>query len=546
MLRINMANEIEIKVPDIGGATQVDVIEVLVKVGDELSVDTPLITLESDKASMEIPSPQAGKVSKIKVKVGDKVAEGDVILLIQAEESSEKSEAKKTTEPREIPEKVVEKAAQPAPQTSQSQSVDVVIPDIGGATDVDVIDILAKPGMQIEKDQALITLEGDKATMDIPAPYSGTVKTVSVKLGDKVSQGTLILTMETLGQVENVESAEKSTAVTQSSSVAQTTSQTAVVQTPPASTVATSMPEEMEHPGIIAAGPAVRRMARELGVSLSLVKGSGRKSRITKEDVQAYVKERLNEKQTSGALSLPGNPVVDFSRFGEIETKPLNKIKKLTGTNVHRSWITIPHVTQFDEADITDLEAFRKSESEHAKNVGYKLTILAFVCRVVSKALQVYPQFNSSLDANGENLIYKKYCNIGIAVETPNGLVVPVIKNVEQLSVGEIAQEMARLSSKAREKGLMPTDMSGGCFTISSLGGIGGTAFTPIVNSPEVAILGLSRSSIKPIYDNGEFKPRLMLPLSLSYDHRVIDGAEAARFTRFISDALSDIRRILL
>ncbi len=544
-----MANEIEIKVPDIGGATQVDVIEVLVKVGDELSVDTPLITLESDKASMEIPSPHAGKVSKIQVKVGDKVSEGDVILLIQTEQTSEKMEAtaKETTETQKLSADVAEKTEKPAMHPGQSQLVDVVIPDIGGATDVDVIDILAKPGMQVEKDQALITLEGDKATMDIPSPYSGTVKTVSVALGDKVSQGTLILTMETHGQVESAATIEKSTPSAKSVPVTETTVPTAAVaQTQSGPSASPIISEVTERPEVIAAGPAVRRMARELGVNLSLVNGSGRKSRITKEDVQAYVKERLNEKQTSGTFSLPGNPVVDFSRFGEIETKPLNKIKKLTGANVHRSWITIPHVTQFDEADITDLEAFRKSESDHAKNSGYKLTILAFVCRVVSKALQVYPQFNSSLDASGENLIYKKYCNIGIAVETPNGLVVPVIKNVEQLSVGEIAQEMARLSSKARDKGLMPTDMSGGCFTISSLGGIGGTAFTPIVNSPEVAILGLSRSSIKPIYENGEFKPRLMLPLSLSYDHRVIDGAEAARFTRFISDALSDIRRILL
>ncbi|HDU4147745.1 TPA: 2-oxo acid dehydrogenase subunit E2, partial [Legionella pneumophila] len=277
-----------------------------------------------------------------------------------------------------------------------------------------------------------------------------------------------------------------------------------------------------------------------------LVQGSGRKSRITKEDLQNYIKVRLNEKTTSGGFSLPSNPAIDFSKFGSIETKPLNKIKKLTGANVHRSWITIPHVTQFDEADITDLEAFRKSESESTKNQDYKLTLLAFVCSVVCKALHAYPQFNASLDASGENLIYKKYYNIGIAVDTPNGLVVPVIKNVDKLSVIDIAKEMSRLSTKAREKGLTPIDMSGGCFTISSLGGIGGTAFTPIVNSPEVAILGLSRSTIKPIYDNKEFKPRLMLPISLSYDHRVIDGAEAARFTRFLCDCLGDIRRVLL
>jgi pyruvate dehydrogenase E2 component (dihydrolipoamide acetyltransferase) len=287
-------------------------------------------------------------------------------------------------------------------------------------------------------------------------------------------------------------------------------------------------------------------MARELGVSLALVSGSGRKGRIAKEDLNAYVKARLSQPQSSSGFNVPSSPVIDFSKFGDIEQKPLSKIKRATGVNVHRSWITIPHVTQFDEADITDLEAFRKSETERAKNADYKLTILAFVCAVVSKALQQFPQFNASLDATGENLIYKKYCNIGIAVETPNGLVVPVIKDVDKRTVIDIAKEMARLSAKARDKGLMPADMSGGCFTISSLGGIGGTAFTPIVNSPEVAILGLSRSSVKPVYKNDEFVPRLMLPLSLSYDHRVIDGAEAARFTRYIADCLADIRKVLL
>ncbi|MCL9685655.1 dihydrolipoyllysine-residue acetyltransferase [Legionella maioricensis] len=539
-----MANEIEIKIPDIGGATQVDVIEILVHVGEEISIDTPLITLETDKASMEIPSPKAGKITKISVKVGDKVSEGDSILLIQSSDEASK-EVKEPASSNKIEKSAVESASEtpkPVTKNSQPQSLEVLIPDIGGATDVDVIDILVKPGMQIEKDDALITLEGDKATMDIPSPYSGTVKAVKIKLGDKVSQGSAILTIETNEELDKL-----SSPASKEISPSQEEHSPSVSEQPKAEFKAEPMLEDTtSNSGVIAAGPAVRRLARELGVNLALVKGSGRKNRIIKEDLQAYVKERLSERPASGGFNLPGNPVIDFSKFGDIETKPLNKIKKLTGINVHRSWITIPHVTQFDEADITDLEAFRKLESDHAKNAGYKLTILAFVCGVVSKALQVYPQFNASLDATGENLIYKKYCNLGIAVETPNGLVVPVIKNVDKLSISEIATEMARLSSKARDKGLMPADMSGGCFTISSLGGIGGTAFTPIVNSPEVAILGLSRSTIKPVYDNGEFKPRLMLPLSLSYDHRVIDGAEAARFTRFICDALSDIRKILL
>lgn len=541
-----MAKEIEIKTPDIGGATQVDVIEILVKVGDHITIDTPLITLESDKASMEIPSPSEGIVSSIALKIGDKVSEGDLILVASTEQGAAPSPSKEekissATEIKKSDEIKVETKS-----TKESiQSVEVSIPDIGGATDVDVIDIMVSPGMKIDKDQALITLEGDKATMDIPSPYAGTVKEIKLKTGDKVSQGTPVLIMEAVTTADTDKSNERSSSETQLS-VAQPIEQPVKTMEVAETQPARSATSELEHSDVISAGPAVRRMARELGVNLSLVKGSGRKTRITKEDIQNYIKARLSEKPVSTSFGLPTAPVIDFSKFGEIETKPLSKIKKLTGANVHRSWITIPHVTQFDEADITDLDNFRKSESDSKKDSGYKLTILAFVCKVVSKALHAFPQFNSSLDNGGEQLIYKKYCNIGIAVETPNGLVVPVIKNVDKLTVGDIALEMARLSSKARDKGLSPNDMSGGCFTISSLGGIGGTAFTPIVNSPEVAILGLSRSSIKPVYDKGEFKPRLMLPLSLSYDHRVIDGAEAARFTRYICDNLSDIRRVLL
>lgn len=517
---MNMANEIEIKVPDIGGANKVDVIEVLVKVGDQIEIDTPLITLESDKASMEIPSTSAGVVTKINVKVGDKISEGDVILVAKSEGLT----------PAEAPK---------AKSAAVAQIVEVTVPDIGAANDVDVIDILVSPGATVEKDQALITLEGDKATMDIPSPYAGVIKELKITVGAKVSQGSAILMIET-----SEGNTEEQPVVAQQSEVK---SEAPTAPEKQATVIQPSQVEEYSHDGFVSAGPSVRRMARELGVKLSLVKGSSRKGRITKEDINAYVKSRLAEQPASGgAFNLPASPVIDFSKFGEIETKALNKIKRATGANVHRSWITIPHVTQFDEADITDLEAFRKSETESNKNADYKLTILAFVCAVVSKALRQYPQFNASLDASGENLIYKKYCNLGIAVETQNGLVVPVIKNVDQLTVVDIAKEMARLSSKAREKGLMPADMSGGCFTISSLGGIGGTAFTPIVNSPEVAILGLSRSSIKPVYQNQQFVPRLILPLSLSYDHRVIDGAEAARFTRYISECLADMRKVLL
>ncbi|KTC93000.1 MULTISPECIES: dihydrolipoyllysine-residue acetyltransferase [Legionella] len=537
-----MADEIKIKIPDIGGATDVDVIEIMVKPGDEIKKDASLLTLESDKASMEIPSPQAGKVSSVKLKVGDKVSEGDVILTLAAGQSEAETTQPKAAEEKKAenePEKKTAKESEKPVERSSGvqQRHEVRIPDIGGVTDVDVIDIMVSVGQKINKDQSLITLEGDKATMDIPAPAAGVIKEILVKVGDKVSENSPILILESEEEI--------TTKPTPKPSVAQDEKPTQ--EDKPEAQVPVSRPAVERTSGAqVSAGPAVRRIAREFGVNLSEVKGSGRKSRITKEDVQLYVKTKLSEKQTGSGFSLPTAAAIDFSKFGEIEVKPLNKIKRLTGVNVHRSWITIPHVTQFDEADITELEAFRKSETDSSKQAGYKLTILAFVTKVVAKALAVYPQFNASLDSSGENLIYKHYYHIGIAVETPNGLVVPVIKNVDQLSVGDIALEMARLSAKAREKGLMPADMTGGCFTISSLGGIGGTAFTPIVNSPEVAILGLSRSSMKPVYEQGEFKPRLMLPLSLSYDHRVIDGAEAARFARFISESLSDLRRILL
>jgi len=422
----------------------------------------------------------------------------------------------------------------------------ILVPDIGGATGVDVIEILVKIGDVISKDSPLITLETDKATMDIPSPMAGVVQSLSVKVGDKLSEGDVILSVETTEALPKAKSEDIPPVAQEPAPKVDNTPSEPTPSAPEKSVTVILEPADLGTEAFVSAGPAVRRLARELGVNLSLVKGSGRKSRIAKEDVTQYVKNKINETPSAGGFAFPAAPLIDFTKFGEIDVKPLNKIKRLTGVNVHRSWVTIPHVTQFDEADITALEHFRKNEAEHAKAQGAKLTLLAFVCKVISKALAVYPQFNASLDASGENLIYKHYFNIGIAVETPNGLVVPVIKQVDTLSVIDIAKEMAHLSSKARDKGLMPADMSGGCFTISSLGGIGGTAFTPIVNSPEVAILGLSRSSMKPVYEDGEFKPRLMLPLSLSYDHRVIDGAEAARFTRYVSESLSDIRRILL
>ena len=429
----------------------------------------------------------------------------------------------------------------------------IVVPDIGGSSQVDVIELLVKPGDTIDIETPLITLESDKATMDIPSPAAGVVVALKVKVGDKVSEGDLILVME--GQSGATAAYEEPaaqsaispeahpTAEPYTASVIEETQPKATYSPPPA---AEFVPKPLNE--LILAGPAARRLARVLGVELEDVAGSGRKARISKEDIEAFVKQRLSSMGSAGqaAFAVPKAKPIDFTKFGDIETKPLSKIKKLTGANVHQSWITVPMVTQFDSADITELEAFRKSESSRAEDDGYKLTVLAFVCKAVYQALVKFPQFNSSLDVGGEQLVFKKYFNIGIAVETPNGLVVAVIKDMQKLSIAGIAREMARLSSKARDKGLTPAEMSGSCFTISSLGGIGGHAFTPIVNPPEVAILGLSRASIQPVYQNNAFVPRLVLPLSLTYDHRVIDGAEAARFTRYLSDVLNDIRRILL
>lgn len=433
-----------------------------------------------------------------------------------------------------------------------TQEIAIKVPDIGGATQVDVIEVLVKEGDVIKKETSLVTLETDKASMEIPSPIAGVITKIITKVGDKVSEGDTLF-MASVDSAEKTpkeepQPASKAEETKETQSITEASSKPSIEEKPVSTSKEASAPISMEktESEVFYAGPAVRRMARELGVDLHTVCGSGRKDRITKEDVQAYVKKQLAEGAGSSAWNMPVAPKIDFSQFGAIEVKPLNKIKKLTGVNVHRSWVSIPHVTQFDESDITDLEAFRQSELKNAEDKGSKLTLLAFVCKVVTKALKEYPQFNASLDTTGENLVYKQYCNLGIAVETPNGLVVPVIKEADTLSVYEIAKEMARLSAKARDKGLMPADMSGGCFTISSLGGIGGTGFTPIVNSPEVAILGISRSTIKPIYIQEQFIPRLLLPLSLSYDHRVIDGAEAARFTRYIAECLGDIRKVLL
>jgi pyruvate dehydrogenase E2 component (dihydrolipoamide acetyltransferase) len=536
-----MVDDSNVNVPDIGGATGVEVIEILVKPGDNISINSPLIVVESDKASMEIPSSSAGKIKQIMVNIGDKVAQGDSILTLVDSQYDEQKPAKIDHKVATVQEESTTKewiSNVTSSPINTLESIDVKIPDIGGAENVEVIDIMVTLGDEITKEQSLITLEGDKATMDIPAPIAGVVEHLALKIGDRVSKGSLILVIKSICNNNNdVSDLEKKSISTKTISKSERLSNVTLV-------------DNQSLSAFLFAGPAVRRMARELGVDLTKVSGQGRKQRITKADIKAYVKKQLSTPskpmQRTIGLALPTLPAIDFSQFGSIKSKPLTKVKRLTGINVYRSWLTIPQVTQFDEADITELDSFRKAQSISANQDGYKLTMLAFVTKIVSHALLMFPEFNTSLDETGEQLIYKHYVNIGIAVETPNGLVVPVIKNVPALSVTMIAQEMSHLSKKAREKSLTTADMTGGCFTISSLGGIGGTAFTPIVNGPEVAILGLSRSSMKPVFDGQDFKARLMLPLSLSYDHRVIDGAEAARFTRFIADMLYDIRRILL
>ncbi|CAG9931451.1 dihydrolipoyllysine-residue acetyltransferase [Candidatus Nitrotoga arctica] len=418
----------------------------------------------------------------------------------------------------------------------------VLMPDIGDSKDVPVIEVMVKAGDTVKAEQSLLTLETDKATMDVPAPFDGVVKNVSVKVGDKISEGTLILLMET------------NTTVT-SAVVSPTTPPTSVKEAanPPAATpvavpvTPTSLPNNLTSKAH--ASPSIRHFARELGVDLTRVKGSGEKGRITKNDVQSFVKTALAQPQGGtggGGLHVSAMPVVDFSKFGAIETKPLSRIKKLSGANLHRNWVSIPHITQHDEADITEMEAFRKELGEEYTKQGIKITPLAFLLKAVVTAMQQYPDFNASLDASGENLVLKKYFHIGVAVDTSDGLMVPVLRDVDQKGIVQLAKELGEISTKAREKKLPATAMQGGCFTISSLGGIGGTAFTPIINAPEVAILGVSKASIKPVFKESEFVPRLMLPLSLSYDHRVIDGAQAVHFTSYLGKVLSDVRRLVL
>jgi pyruvate dehydrogenase E2 component (dihydrolipoamide acetyltransferase) len=547
---------IEVTVPDIGDASDVDIIEVLVNVGDSVEEEDGLITLETDKATMDVPAPQAGKIVDIKVSVGDKVSEGSLVLTLEVGISNAASTASSVQE-SPAPAASTEQQAAPAKKQSSGPSViEVTVPDIGDATDVDIIEVLVAEGDTVDVEDGLITLETDKATMDVPAPEGGKVVSLKVKVGDKVSEGSLVLTLEVEGSSESAD--DEAPSANQASTQPEK-------PVPASSQAAPKAPPVPHHPsageksksGIVHASPSVRRVAREFGVDLTQVSGSGRKGRIVKEDVQSYVKYELsrpkmsagsNVSEGSGGLQVLPPPKVDFAKFGEIEEVPLTRIQKLSGPNLHRNWVTIPHVTQFEEADITDLETFRKEQNQIAekRKLGVKITPLVFMMKAVADAMKAYPTFNSSLSASGESLIKKKYIHIGIAVDTPGGLVVPVVRDVDKKGVLDISRELTEISIKARDGKLKAADMQGSCFTISSLGGIGGTAFTPIVNAPDVAILGVSKSEIKPKWDGKEFQPRLMLPLSLSYDHRVIDGALAARFAVHLADCLADIRRILL
>ncbi|WP_105253773.1 pyruvate dehydrogenase complex dihydrolipoyllysine-residue acetyltransferase [Pseudoalteromonas sp. T1lg75] len=526
------SESVDINVPDIGD-DEVEVTEIMVSVGDTVAEEQSILSVEGDKASMEVPAPQAGVVKEIKVNVGDKVKTGSLVFVFETAGS--------------VPAEAAPAAAAAPAQSGGVEIKEVVVPDIGG-DEVEVTEVMVSAGDSVSEEQSILSVEGDKASMEVPAPFAGTVKEVKVNVGDKVSTGSLIFTFEVQGSAPAAASAAPAATATPAAAPA------------PAQKAGGPAPAKredfVENSDYAHASPVVRRLAREFGINLAKVKGTGRKNRVVKEDVQNYVKELVKQVE-SGNAGKGGNgagvdlipwPKVDFSKFGEVEEKKLSRIQKLSGANLHRNWVHIPHVTQYDEADITSLEAFRKEQNALAekKKLGVKITPLVFVMKAAAKALEEFPTFNSSLSEDGESLILKKYVHIGIAVDTPNGLVVPVVRDVNKKGIIELSRELMEISAKARDGKLTSADMQGGCFTISSLGGIGGTAFTPIVNAPEVAILGVSKSDFKPKWNGKEFEPRLMVPLSCSYDHRVIDGALAARFTVTLANYLSDIRNLVM
>ncbi|WP_114934495.1 pyruvate dehydrogenase complex dihydrolipoyllysine-residue acetyltransferase [Haemophilus influenzae] len=542
----------QINIPDIG-SDEVTVTEVMVNVGDTISVDQSIINVEGDKASMEVPAPEAGVVKEILVKVGDKVSTGTPMLVLEAAGTAP----------------AADEPTAPAVATAPTASaiVEVNVPDIGG-DEVNVTEIMVAVGDTITEEQSLITVEGDKASMEVPAPFGGVVKEILVKSGDKVSTGSLIMRFEVLGaapaaSASDSASAPQAAAPDTTAQAPQAAAPATTAQAPQSNNNVSGLSQEQVEAstGYAHATPVIRRLAREFGVNLDKVKGTGRKGRIVKEDIEAYVKTAVKAYESGATAQATGNgvangaglgllpwPKVDFSKFGEIEEVELSRINKISGANLHRNWVIIPHVTHFDKADITDLEAFRKEQNALAEKqkLGVKITPVVFIMKAVAKALEAYPRFNSSITEDAQRLILKKYINIGVAVDTPNGLVVPVFKNVNKKGIIELSRELMEVSKKAREGKLTASDMQGGCFTISSLGGIGTTHFAPIVNAPEVAILGVSKSSMEPVWNGKEFAPRLILPMSLSFDHRVIDGADGARFISYLGSVLADLRRLVM
>ena len=540
-----------IRVPDIGSGDG-EVIELFVKVGDRIEADQSILTLESDKASMEIPAPKAGIVKSLKIKLGDRLKEGDELLELEAEGAAAAPEA---PAPAAAPAAAEKPAAAPAAEAPAAPAApaaatiqDIHVPDIGSSGKAKIIEILVKAGDTVEADQSLITLESDKASMEIPSPAAGVVESIAVKLDDEVGTGDFILKLKVQGAAAPAAPAQAAAAPAPAKAEAPAAAPAPAAKTEAPAPAAAPAPKG----GKVHAGPAVRQLAREFGVELSAVSSSGPHGRIIKEDVQAHVKAMMQKAKeapaagATGGAGIPPIPAVDFSRFGEVEEVAMTRLMQIGASSLHRSWLNIPHVTQFDQADITELEAFRVAQKAVAEKAGVKLTVLPLLLKSCAHLLKEMPDFNSSLAPSGKAIIRKKYVNIGFAVDTPDGLLVPVIKNVDQKSLLQLAAEAAALAAKARDKKLTADDMQGACFTISSLGHIGGTGFTPIVNAPEVAILGVSKATIQPVWDGKAFQPKLMLPLSLSYDHRVINGAAAARFTQRLSQLLGDIRTILL
>lgn len=542
-----MATRTEILIPDIGDFTDVEVIEVLVAPGDQVESEQGLLTLETDKATMDIPSPFSGKVLEICVSAGDKVSMGDLAAIVEIGVDVPEIAVPRTETPAVAAAPAAAESPKSLPDSpggAASSSVQVSVPDIGDFEGVEIIDVLVNVGDTVEPEQGLVSLETDKATMDVPSPHAGVVESLQVKVGDRVSEGKPILVLK-VAQATGQSVVESTQAPRDSHAV-----RPATPTSEPARTVSAKAPEasrtvDEEGFALAHAGPSVRKFAREVGVDLIRVTGSGRKGRITHGDVKQYIKGRMSEAPAVSSPGLPSVPEVDFAKFGAVEVRPLGRIRKIAGPRLQASWLNIPHVTQHDSADITDMEAMRNVLKPSAEAKGIRLTPLAFIMRACAMALQEFPQFNTSLDSTGENLVYKQYVHIGFATDTENGLVVPVVKDADKKDVFELAKELAELSAAARDGKLTATQIQGGCFTISSLGGIGGTAFTPIVNAPEVAILGVSRSSMAPVYDGEKFVPRLMLPLSLSYDHRVIDGADAARFTTYLGQAMANATKLI-